>query len=1016
MSFNFQETQDTVKQFWEKNKIREKVKAKGKGKEQFYFLDGPPYTSGKVHIGTAWNKSLKDEIIRYKRMRGFDVWDRAGYDMHGLPIEHKVQEKHGIKHKDDIPGFGIAKFIEECRKFSVDNMKSMNKDFEDLGVWMDFENAYMPITEQSIESIWWLIKKVHEQGRLYKGKRPMTWCPTCASALAKHELEYEDITDTSIYVKFPLANDPKQFLVIWTTTPWTIPFNQFIMVNPDEEYVKAQVNDEVWIVAKELADHVIKDVAEQDYTINETVKGNALKGTQYTHIYHELLPQYQAMKDDNKKMFTVIPSAEYVDLSAGSGLVHAASGTGVGADYEVAHANGISSWSELDDNGHFEQTMGPFAGMRAKFQDEQLVEKYTEDGHLAGIEKYKHDYPHCWRCHNKAIFKTTEQWFFKVEDLKEKMLAENKKISWVPQAGFNAFDSWLSNLRDNSITKQRFWGTPLPVWHCDSCEEYDVLATRKEIEEKSGVKPRDLHKPWIDEATYSCACGGTKTRIPDVMDVWIDPGCASWYGLEYPTEEQRFKALFPADFILEGIDQYRGWFNVLMVCSMLAFGKRSFNACYVHGFVNDTHGRKMSKSQGNYILPQEVTEKYGADATRYYMIGAANPAIDMKYNFEDLETKFKHLLVFWNMHKYILDLGPGKTSEPGFEEQYILSRMHSTIKTATEAMDNYKLNELPGIVEQFLLDLSRTYIQLVREKTDKELVAATLATTYKAGLLLFAPVAPFFTEHVYQQLKEPLGWEEESIHLCGWPTFDQKSINEQLEQDVALAKDTIAAILEARDRARLGVRWPVQTVHITCSTEQEQAITRMQDLINVQTNVKELSFEHVQPNYDIKPNAKALGKEFGEKTGDVIGLIKKHTADITKMLNEEGESISIDGITLTQQHLNITIEAPEPYTLGTGANMTVYLDTTRTEALDQEGFAREVTRRIQQLRKKAGLVKADRITLEVVASEAIKTAITTHKADIMEKTGVTKLTFVEKITHEQKDETTIKGERLSIGF
>src|SRR3989338_398926 len=703
------EIEPRILEFWQSNKIREKINERNKGGKPFYFLDGPPYTSGKIHLGTAWNKSLKDSLMRFKRMQGFDVFYRACYDMHGLPIEHKVEAKFGIKDKDEIPGFGVERYIEECRKFSLENMKIMNEDFQKLGVWMDFEDTYTPITVESIEAIWWLLKKAHEQRRLYKGKKPMTWCPTCATALAKHELEYEDLHEASIYFKFELKQEKNTFLIIWTTTPWTIPFNQFIMVNPELAYVKVEVENknkkEKWIIAEVLAEHAITELCEKEnYKIIETFKGNALEGKEYLHPYHKELPQQLEMKKSSPKMYTVTLTREYVDTSAGSGLVHAAAGTGVGADYEVAHTNQIVPWSEIDDNGYYLKTMGPFSGLRAKFEDKKIIDMFEQRGLIAGKEQYKHDYPHCWRCHKPAIFKTTSQWFFKVEDLKDEMIQKNRdEINWIPLSAFNAFDSWLNNLRDNSITKQRYWGTPLPVWECsnEACEYFEVLSNKNEIEVKSGIKLKDVHKPWIDEAVYKCPkcsqkkCVGEMRRVPDVMDVWIDPGCISWTALGYPKKEELFNHYFPADFILEGKDQIRGWFNVLMVCSMLGMRRISFKNVYMHGFVQDSLGRKMSKSLGNVISPEEVISKYGADTFRFYAIGGAKPMLDLNYNFEDMKLKHKNLTVVWNLHKllidmkesYGLDLVTLTKLHTNLEDRYILSKLHSGIKIVTEKND-----------------------------------------------------------------------------------------------------------------------------------------------------------------------------------------------------------------------------------------------------------------------------------------------------------------------------------------
>ena len=645
-----------VLDFWKKHNIYEKAKEKNKGKNKFYFLDGPPYTSGKVHLGTAWNKALKDSVLRYKRMQGFDVWDRAGYDMHGMPTEQAVEKKLGLKHKDEIPVYGIANFVNACREFAITNMLSMNEDFKRIGIWMGLDNAYQSIQNTYMEGEWWLIKKAYENGRLYGAEKTMHWCATCSTSLAKHELEYENITDPSIFVKFPIKNKENEFLIIWTTTPWTIPFNLGVMVNPEIDYVKAKVENEVWVVAKELASSLISGVVEKQFSILEEFKGDKLIGIEYAHPFEDELPQLKELKKKYAKVHTIILSKEYVDISAGSGLVHMAPGCGP-EDYEVGHKNGIPPFNTLSERGVFDDTSGAFKGMIAKKDDKKITDEIRKKGLLVAETKIEHDYAHCWRCKNSVIFRTTNQWFFKIEDLKDRMRELNKDIKWVPEfAGSRNFDNWLANLRDNGITRQRYWGTPLPIWKCKKCNDFVVIGSIDELKELAGTIPEDLHKPWIDEVKIKCKCGDVKERIPDILDVWIDAGSASWNCLDFPRKKDLFEGLYPADFILEGIDQIRGWFNLLFVASMIAMNRPSFKAVYMHGFINDAQGRKMSKSLGNYILPQEVIMDYGADTLRYYMIGGTSPGIDINYNFEDMKVKHKNLNVLWNLHKYAIEM------------------------------------------------------------------------------------------------------------------------------------------------------------------------------------------------------------------------------------------------------------------------------------------------------------------------------------------------------------------------
>jgi len=609
-----------ILKFWKDNKIYEKATEKNKGKKKFYFCDGPPYTSGKVHLGTAWNKSLKDSILRYKRMQGFEVIDRAGYDMHGLPTENAAEKELKLRDKEAIQKFGVDKFTKACKNLSIRNMKIMNEDFKRLGVWMDFDNAYQSVSKEYIDGVWWLVKKAHEKNRLYEGLRSMAWDWSHQTALAKHELEYKTIKDKSIFVKMKVKDKEDTYLIIWTTTPWTIAFNLGIMAHPDFEYVKCKVNNEYWIVAKTLASAFISSVANKKFKIVEEFKGKELEGLEYEHpFYDELKEHYDKIKSECPKTHTVVLSEEYVDTTSGTGLVHMAPGCGP-EDYEIGHRNKIKPWNLVEENGVYGKDMGVFAGKHAIKDNESFTEYLKKKNAVVGETKVEHSYPHGQRNHEPVIFRTTKQWFFKIEDVKDEMIKENNQVKWVPKAGYNAFNAWLENLRDNSISKQRYWGTPIPIWrNVEDANDHIVIGSIKELEELSGKKVDEPHIPWIDDIVIE-KDGKTYKRVPDILDVWVDAGTASWNSLNYPDREDYFKKYFPPDFILEGKDQIRGWFNLLHVASKIALNKKSFNACYMHGFINDAMGRKMSKSLGNYILPDEVIEKYGSDSLRYYMI------------------------------------------------------------------------------------------------------------------------------------------------------------------------------------------------------------------------------------------------------------------------------------------------------------------------------------------------------------------------------------------------------------
>lgn len=1017
------EVEPKILKFWEDNQIYEKAKKKNQGKKDYYFLDGPPYTSGKVHLGTAWNKSIKDCLLRYKRMAGFNVWDRAGYDMHGLPTEKATEKKLNLKGKEDIVKFGIDKFITECKNLCLTNMEAMNETFKRLGVWMDFDNAYQSITEDFIEGEWWLLEQAHNKDRLYEGERTMTWCADCATACAKHELEYEEVNEESIFVKFQVDSIDNEYLIIWTTTPWTIPFNLAVMVNPELDYVKAKITEgdhkgEVWIVAKALVGIFINSVANEKFEIIEEFKGEKLEGLHYQHPFDDELKYKEQI--DAEKLHTVLLSKEYVDTSAGTGLVHTAPGCGP-EDYEVGYQNGLPPFNVLDEKGIFPAGFGSFGNLKAKTDDKTFIKKLEEKGALIASTKVEHDYPHCWRCHNPVIFRTTKQWFFKIEDIKENMIKENDKIKWVPEAAYNAFNSWLKNLRDNSITKQRFWGTPLPIWRCE-CGEYELLSTKKAIEERSGMELKDLHLPWIDEIKFSCKkCNKEMARVPDILDVWVDAGTTSWNCLDYPKTKENFEKLFPAEFILEGKDQIRGWFNLLMVASMIALEKPSFKNVYMHGFVNDSQGRKMSKSLGNYILPEEVIDEYGSDTFRYYIIGGANPGIDLNYNMEDVKLKYRNLTVLWNLHNLLLDLNTqvvlDDNVELGLEEKYILSRLNSTILKTTQLYESYKLNEVPLEIEKLFLDLSRNYIQYIRDKTifgtedEKKAIVHTIFQVLMGTLKMFATICPMITDKIYLNLKKPFNMLEDSIHLLDWPKEDSKMINKELEEEIDIANDVIRGILSAREKAKLNVRWPL--ISVTIETEHKKAIEKMESLIKNQTNVKEIvlvdKFDHVRTN--LEPDTGKLGPDFKQDAKKVAQLIDNNKE---KVLAEIHNKCEIEGYTIVKEHVIIQREVDEPYIESSFRKGHIYIDTTRNEELEAEGYSREIMRRVQQLRKNAGMKKEDEIELFIKFDIDLEPYANTIK----ERCGAKRLTvYSEQNTklngpHTEK----IKGKEVIIKF
>lgn len=1004
--YNPNKVEEEILDFWEKKKVYKNLKSRNKNNKKFYYLDGPPYTTGAIHIGHAWGKALRDSIMRYKRMQGFDVYDRPGFDMHGLPIEVAVEKKFGIKDKKELlDKIGIENFIKSCREFSLEQMYPMIKDFKREGVWMDWEDPYMTIKNEYIEAVWWALKRAHEKNLLYNDFKTMTWCPRCATALAKHELEYKNVNEKSIFVKFPIINSEKTFLIIWTTTPWTLPFNLAVMVHPDFEYVKIRVENEFWIVSKVLSNALL-GLVEKDFKVVEEFKGSKLEGIRYNTPFYEELEFHKKLFDENKKSYSVLLSEEYVDLSAGTGLVHCAPGCGP-EDYEVGKKNNLPAFNLLDEEGNFVNA-GELTGMKAKKDDEKFIEVLKEKGLLVAETIVEHEYAHCWRCKTPVVYRATKQWFLAVEKLKQRMRDENKNITWIPNwAGSKWFDSWLENLQDWCISRQRFWGIPLPIWVCDKCNRIKLIGSKQELERESKRKIEDLHRPWIDAVKIRCECGSEMHRIEDVLDVWLDSGAASWATLKYPLEEEQFKKLWPADFILEGKDQIRGWFNSLMCLSFVALDKSPYRAVYMHGFINDAQGRKMSKSLKNIISPYEIIDKYGADTMRYYMISGASPGVDLNYNFDDMRIKFRNLSILWNIQNYLLDIiktyhlktedigGEIKKEEMDLTERFIISRTNSTIKEMTEKFNSYYLNETPVIAESLFLDLSRKYIRLSREKANKKpgVVAKTIFNVLMASLKIFAPIAPFITEKIYQNLRSEFNLKKESIHLFEWPGYDETLIDEELERQFQTAFSIIQAGLALREKIGFGIRWPLRRLMILTEKEEiKEAVKVLDYIIREQLNIKEILFEdEIKTHKKVKLKFSSLNSEHKVHIPKIVSELSQVSPEfIIKKIENEGYYKIKDGpveIKITRENLIIEEEIPENLVLLEIEGAKIILDSKITPELEAEGYARELVRRVQNLRKKKGLTKIQKIELKILCDEKMLKLISGFREGIARRTG-----------------------------
>ncbi|MEM0480961.1 MAG: isoleucine--tRNA ligase [Candidatus Aenigmatarchaeota archaeon] len=914
---NVKEIEEKILNFWKERGIYFKQKEKLKNKKIFYFLDGPPYATGYIHMGTALNKILKDFFIRIYKMFGYNVWDQPGYDTHGLPIEYQVEKKLGFKNKKDIENFGIENFIKECRNFATQFIDVMNSQFENLGVWMDWNNPYLTLTNEYIEAAWYTFKVAHEKGFLTKGFYPVHACPRCETVVAYNEIEYEELEDPSIYVSFKLKNEDK-YLLIWTTTPWTLVDNEAIMVKPSATYVEVKVNEKVYIVAKELLEKVAKELNWQNYEVLKEFLGKELDLKEYEHPFEDLLGF------DKSNIYKVILSERFVSLEEGTGLVHAAPAHGK-EDYLVCKEYNLPIINNVKVDGSF--TIEPFKDMEVKEVNEKVIQILKERNALVKEGKIKHEYPICWRCKSPLYIITIEQWFFKVTSFREKLLEENEKVKWYPEAAKFRMKDWLSNLSDWPISRQRYWGIPLPIWICRECGNVLVIDSLK----KYGIELKDLHRPYVDEVKLKCEkCGAEMERIKDVLDVWFDSGVAPWASIGLHKDKKLFKKFWPVQLEIEGPDQIRGWWNSQIITSYMTFGEAPYRRIIMHGFVLDAHGRKMSKSLGNIVAPEEVIEKYGRDVLRaFFLIGY--PWEDYYFDWKEVEELSRKINIIRNVFRFIkmyLDKKPEKPKLK-IEDKYILSKLHSLILEYNNALKNFELDKLFSLnrrlIEFLVEDVSRFYIKLVRDRVwvyyegrDKDGALFTLLEIADKSLKLLAPMMPFLAEYFYQELIKNL----ESVHLEDFPKARKSFIKEFKE--VEIARKIVEDVNELRNVAKIKIRWPLREVLIVPKKDEIKNVKRAFGIIKSLCNVKRVKFsENVPENY-----------------------LKKETEDYI-----------------------------------------VALDTKLTKKLKEEAFIREFIRAVQEKRKEMNLEVRQLVKLYVSGSENLIKILMKEKEKIKKETS-----------------------------
>lgn len=943
-SYSPEKVEAEVISFWKENKIYEKIKAK-KGKK-FYFLDGPPYTTGRIHLGTAWNKIIKDTILRYLRMNGFSPTDTPGWDMHGLPIEVKVEQELGFKSKKDIESFGVEKFIEKCMEYALKNKDMMTEQFKALAVWMDWERPYMTIKAEYINSAWFAIKRAYEKGLLERKLMVVNWCPRCETALAEAEVEYADREDPSIFVKFKLKDGG--YVLIWTTTPWTLPANIAVAVNPNLRYARVRayrngISEEI-ILAESLLDVLAKGY--ESWEVLNTFSGKELEGIEYEHPLAEEVPLQANIR--HKIVLADFVSAE------NTGCVHVATAHGV-EDFELGLKYGLEIFNPVDDRGFFTEKAGKYAGLSVKEANEVIIEDLLKKDLLMAEERIFHRYGHCWRCKTPIIFRATEQWFIRITELKDKMLEEIEKVQWIPEwAGSARFKDWISNAKDWCISRQRYWGIPLPIWICEKCSKMKVLGSINEINWSSDL---DLHRPKIDEVRFFCECGGEMSRVKDVFDVWFDSGVASWGSIEYPLKNEKFE-LWPADFITEGHDQTRGWFYSQLGTSIICFDKAPYKTVLMHGFTLDEQGRKMSKSLGNVVEPEEVIGQIGIDCFRLYVLSSAVWE-DLKFSWEEARNVLRNINILWNTirfaHTYmsIDKFRAGKDIDLSLEDRWILSRLERFNAEAVSAMEKFQLHRVVKSFFEFIIeDFSRWYIPLIRARVWEEAESKRKLSAYETmfrvidkSLRIIAPFAPVLSEWFYQNFIKNFRDGKESIFMEEYPVPNEKLIDRDLEEKMKIAREIVEAGNSARSKAKIKLRWPLREMIVETNVK---GLENLVEIIAKQSNVKEVKFIEKFPlNVIIKPDFKKIGPILKGKAKDFAEFVSK--------LKEVPDEIEFEGLKITREYLIVEERIPEGYEFAEFSHGRVYINTALDESLLREAYAREVVRRIQQMRKEMNL-------------------------------------------------------------
>lgn len=984
---------------WKEENILEKTIENRKDNETWVFYDGPIYANAKPGIHHVLAKTIKDSFCKYKTMKGYKVLRKIGLDTHGLPIEVNVEKKLGFKTKADIEKFGIENFCRECNNATALNIDEVNLLTDNMGQFIDSKHPYVTCSNEFIESEWWLIKEIDKKGLIYYGNKVLPYCPRCGTELSANEVGqgYQEDSVNTVIVPFKIKDSDTYFLV-WTTTPWTLMANVALCVNPDLEYIKVSSMGYKFIVAKSLANKVLGD----DFEVLETYKGTDLVGTNY----ERLMP----FAEVEGKCFEVLADS-YVTSEDGTGIVHIAPAYGED-DNRVCKENGIGFVNPVGKDGCY--TTGPWKGTLVTDKDLEIeiIKWLKENDKLFKKIKLTHDYPHCWRCHSPLIYYSKPAWYIRTTEYKDKILEANKTVSWHPDyVGTKRFNNWLENMVDWGISRNRYWGCPMPIWICSSCGEKHVIGSIKELDDmKVGdidVKNMELHRPYIDEVHIKCPkCNGIMNRVTDVMDVWFDSGAMPYAQFHYPFENKElFESQFPADFIAEGVDQTRGWFNSLICISTIVSGVSSFKNVVVNDMVLDSNGKKMSKSTGNIIDPIKIMEEYGADTVRWYMLYASPVWTPLKFDveglkevhskfFNPLRNSYNFFAIYANADK-ITDINTCRVEYNDREDidKWLLSKYNKLIKEVTEAYDEYDLNKVVKLITDFTsIDLSNWYIRRNRDRfwdnlmtTSKKSVYMTTYEVLEGLSKLIAPIASYTAEEIYTNLTGNI-----SVHLSDFPVCNEELIDLKLEEKMDLVRDLISIGRNVREESKIKVRQPIS--EILLDKKKEKVIGELTSLIKEELNVKEVIYTDdlsTYMNFMVKPNFKEVGKIFGKNIKEFSDkLLELSNEDINKLENNESIKMSIDNTTydITKDMVDIRISSKEGFKAMVVGNNFVILNTVITKELENEGLARETISKVQQLRKTMNFDITDRINMYIDATSEYKENIKDYLDMIKDET------------------------------